>query len=65
MEGVLRRHLLPGEEVHHLDANKTNNHPENLELWTRSHPAGARVKDHVKWAKKILGTYEPTSLAIP
>lgn len=30
MEAKLRRYLLPGEVVHHIDANRENNIPENL-----------------------------------
>ena len=29
-EEMIGRHLLPGEEVHHRDENKQNNHPDNL-----------------------------------
>lgn len=32
MESVLGRLLLPSEDVHHLDGDKQNNRPENLEL---------------------------------
>lgn len=33
MEQKLGRHLLPGEVVHHIDDDRGNNHPENLELF--------------------------------
>ena len=37
-----------GESIHHKDGNRSNNHPDNLELWTRNQPAGRRVWDILK-----------------
>ena len=62
MEQILGRHLLPGEEVHHLNGVRDDNRPENLELWTRSQPAGARVEDKISWAVEILRQYKPEVL---
>lgn len=62
MESVLGRYLEPGEEVHHKNADRADNRPENLELWNRSQPAGARVSDQVAWALEILRRYQPESL---
>lgn len=64
MESVLGRYLIPGEEVHHLNADRADNRPENLELWNRSQPAGARVADQVAWALEILKRYQPESLTL-
>ena len=54
MERMLGRHVLPEESVHHRNGVKGDNRPENLELWTRPHPAGIRVTDAIAWAHEIL-----------
>ena len=58
MEGILGRHLLPGESVHHRNGVREDNRPENLELWTRPQPAGIRVSDAIAWAYEILDRCE-------
>lgn len=57
MENILGRSLFKNENVHHRNGNKTDNRPENLELWVRSQPCGQRAEDLVKWAEEILKTY--------
>ena len=57
MEKKLGRKLLPQETVHHLNGNRQDNRPENLELWLYPQKPGQRVKDLIKWAKEILATY--------
>jgi hypothetical protein len=43
MEEVIGRALLPMEVVHHLDENKANNDPSNLQLTTQSE----HIKEHL------------------
>ena len=58
MSQVLGRPLLPEETVHHKNGNRSDNRPENLELWSGRQPRGARVIDLVEWAKEILNLYD-------
>jgi hypothetical protein len=62
MERKLGRYLRPAEVVHHKNGNRADNRPENLELFTHSHPSGQRVEDQIAWAKEILSLYEPEAL---
>lgn len=57
MSEILGRPLLPQENVHHINGDKTDNDPNNLELWNISQPPGQRVQDKVRWAKEILELY--------
>lgn len=45
--------------VHHKNGNRSDNRPENLELWSKSQPPGQQVEDKVRWAREILERYEP------
>lgn len=58
MEQHLGRALYKHENVHHKDGNKLNNDISNLELWSKSQPAGQRVQDKLEWARKILEEYK-------
>lgn len=57
MEQVLGRHLLPDERVHHINKVRSDNRPDNLELWSVGHPSGARTEDLLAWAHEVIERY--------
>jgi endogenous inhibitor of DNA gyrase (YacG/DUF329 family) len=58
MQEILGRELLSTENVHHINGQRADNRPANLELWSVSQPRGQRVEDKIRWAREFLATYE-------
>lgn len=57
MGQMLGRHLVEGETVHHKNGDRTDNRPENLELWATSHRSGQRVKDRIAFYIDFLSMH--------
>lgn len=52
MEEKIGRRLQPGEVVHHIDGVRSNNHPDNLELFSSNaaHLSASRAGKVPKWS---------------
>ena len=59
MERVLCRNLEPHEEIHHKNGDKADNHPDNLQLWSHSHPPGQAMADKLQWAAYLIQLNHP------
>lgn len=57
MEEHIGRDLLPHENVHHLNGDRSDNRIENLELWSKSQPCGQRVSDKATHYLSFLNEY--------
>lgn len=58
VEQFIGRKLEGSENVHHVNGVRDDNRLENLELWSKTQPAGQRVLDKLEWARYIISKYE-------
>jgi len=54
VEQAIGRRLLPNENVHHKNGDRSDNRIENLELWVKTQPAGIRVNDLKDYISKYF-----------
>lgn len=57
MAKKIGRELHRDETVHHIDGDRLNNDPSNLELWVGRHGRGQRVDDQIIHARQIFDRY--------
>jgi hypothetical protein len=57
MEMQLGRPLAKWENVHHVNGQRHDNRPSNLELWLIRQPPGQRVADLLAWADELIQNY--------
>lgn len=63
MARLLGRPLTSDESVHHVNGDRQDNRPDNLELWSTTQPSGQRVSDKIIFAVELLQRYAPHLLA--
>lgn len=58
MEQILGRPLLPTESVHHKNGDRSDNRPENLEVFAGKHPSGVREADQIAELRRRIAELE-------
>lgn len=56
---IIGRPLKPSEEVHHRSGLRDVNTPDQLVLMSKSHPAGAGLRDTLDWCYEFIAENEP------
>ena len=63
MAEIIGRPLFPHENVHHRNGHRSDNRPENLELWVTRQPQGQRVADLVAFVHEYYPDLCPCLVA--
>jgi HNH endonuclease len=63
MERMLGRPLYPFESPHHKNGRRSDNRPENLELWCKPQPPGQRPEDLASWVAEFYPDLIENALA--